>query len=243
VIEHNTIDDYQKTGIIVDGLLVGPTSTATINHNDIIGDVNGDCFPNFRCHGIAAQNAIQISRRANATISQNTIVDNRYDPAVNASGGILLFDAGDDVTVRGNVVERNDVGVWVIGTSHATILTNRVKGSTYDGIAIQHIGGNPTGSNTVTKNTATLNGTGIGLYDTDGNTIMSNTVSTSDGPGIAVDDTSTGNVLTQNKATKNLTFGIEDASSGAGTAGTANTYGGNSCTGNGTAKSDPAGLC
>jgi parallel beta-helix repeat protein len=243
VIEHNTIDDYQKTGIVVDGLLAGPVSTATIKDNDVIGDVNGACFPDFRCSPIAAQNGIQISRRANATISQNTIVEHRYDPAVAGSGGILLFDAGDDVTVSSNTVERNDVGIWVIGTSTATILNNKVRSSTFDGIAIQHVGGNPTGSNTVSKNTATLNGNGIGLYDTGGNTIERNIVSTSEGPGIAVDATSSGNVLTQNKATKNFTFGIEDESIGGGTAGTANTYSGNSCTGNGTAKSDPAGLC
>ena len=159
-----------------------------------------------------------------------------------ASGGILLFEAGDDVTVSGNTADRNDVGVWVIGTSNAAVLNNKLKSSSFDGIAIQS-GTNPAGFNTVSKNTATLNGNGIGLYDTSSNVIENNTVSTSDGPGIFVDVDATGNFLTKNKSTKNFTYGIEDESVGGGTGGTANTYSGNSCSGNGTAKSDPAGLC
>lgn len=243
VIKNNTIDDYQKSGIVVDGLVGGPASTATISKNVITGDVNGLCFPNFRCSPIAAQNGIQISRGANATVSQNKVAENRYDPSVNSSGGILLFDAGNDVTVSGNTTNRNDVGVWVIGTSNATVLSNKINDSTFDGIAIQDIGTNPTAFNTVSKNQATDNGNGIGLYDTTNNLIDHNTASNSDGPGFFVDATSTGNFLTTNKATKNFTFGMEDESVGAGTGGTANSYSGNSCTGNGTAKSDPAGLC
>jgi len=243
VIKNNTIDDYQKTGIAVDGLLVGPASTATITSNKVTGDVNGACFPLFRCSPIAAQNGIQISRRANATVKSNTVAENRYDPAIASSGGILLFDAGDDVTVSGNTADRNDVGVWVIGTSNAEVRSNKLKSSTFDGVAIQHIGTNPTAFNIVSKNTATLNGNGIGLYDTASNLIDHNTVSTSDGPGFFVDATSTGNFLQANKAKQNFTFGMEDESVGAGTAGTANSYSGNSCTSNGTAKSDPAGLC
>jgi parallel beta-helix repeat protein len=246
VIKNNTIDDYQKTGIAVDGQLVGPVSTATITGNHVTGDVKGDCFPDFRCHGIAAQNGIQISRKANATVSSNTVVENRYDPAVNSSGGILLFDAGDDVKVSGNTVDRNDVGVWVLGTSSAMVLSNKVKNSTFDGIAVQKddlFGPSPATFNTVRSNVATLNGDGIGLYETTNNIIERNTVSTSDGPGFFVDATSTGNFLRVNTALHNFTFGVEDESVGAGTGGTANSYSGNSCNGNGTAKSDPAGLC
>ena len=108
-----------------------------------------------------------------------------------------------------------------------------------DGIAIQHNGGNPTAFNTVSKNTATLNGNGIGLYDTASNVIDHNILQANDGPGLFVDATSTGNFLQTNKSKQNFTFGMEDESVGAGTAGTANSYSGNTCTGNGTAKSDP----
>ena len=95
----------------------------------------------------------------------------------------------------------------------------------------------------MSKNTANLNGNGIGLYDTTSNGIDHNTVSTSDGPGFFVDGTSTGNFLTKNKSTKNFTFGMEDESAGGGTSGTANTYSGNTCPLNGAAKSDPLRLC
>jgi parallel beta-helix repeat protein len=170
----------------------------------------------LRCASIAAQNGTQINRRANATVSANTIVENRYDPAIASSGGILLFEAGDDVTVNANTADRNDVGIWVIGTSNAAVLSNKVKNSTFDGIAIQHGGGNPTAFNTVSKNTATLNGNSIGLYDTASNVIDHNTLSTSEGSGVFVDATSTGNFLQTNKSKQNFTFGMEDESVGAG---------------------------
>jgi parallel beta-helix repeat protein len=238
VVRNNTIDDYQKTGIIVDGQLAGPVSTATITGNKITGDVIGTCFPDYRCSPSAAQNAIQISRNANAMVSGNTVTENRYDPAVTSSVGILLFDAGSNVTLSANMADRNDVGIYVIGNGSTTVVSNKVKNSTFDGIALD-------GSdfNTVRTNTLNLNGNGIGLYDADSNVIERNTVSTSDSSGYFVDVDSTGNFLRMNRALQNFTFGMEDESTGAGTVGTGNSYTGNSCTGNGTAKSDPAGLC
>ena len=237
-IQKNTIDDYQKTGIIVDGLLSGPVSTATIIENTIKGDVNGACFPNFRCAPIAAQNGIQISRKAIATVTNNTITDNRYDPDVASSGGILVFGAGDNLLIKGNTADRNDVGVWLIDTNNADVLTNKVRNSTFDGVAVDGGVFNLLGSNT-----ADSNGNGVGLYDTTNNTVEKNSVNTSDGPGIFVDPTSVDNFLSSNKLKKNLTVGIEDQSAGLGTGGTANSYNGNTCTQNGIAPSDPPGLC
>jgi parallel beta-helix repeat protein len=242
VIKNNTIDDYQKTGIIVDGRIGGPQSTAVITGNEITGDTNGACSPNYRCAPIAAQNGIQISRNATAEVTGNTVVGNRYDPAVADSVGIMLFGAGDDVTVTRNTADANDVGIW-IGTSNATVSSNKVKNSSAEGIAIAPIAGSATGFNTVRRNTATANGIGIGLYDTDSNLVDQNNVSRSEGSGIFVDDTSNGNFVTKNRSMKNDTFGIEDESTGSGTAGTANSYTGNTCTGNGSGKSDPADLC
>lgn len=238
IIRTNTIDDYQKSGIVVDGQLVGAVSTATITGNKITGDVIGACFPNFRCSPSAAQNAIQISRRANAMLSGNTVAENRYDPAVTSSVGILLFDAGNSVSVSANTADRNDVGIYVIGNGNASVLSNKIKNSTFDGIALEG-----TDFNTVRSNTMTLNGNGIGLYDADSNIIERNTAQTSDSSGFFADVDSTGNFLRTNRAIQNFTFGMEDESTGAGTAGTGNSYTGNTCTSNGTAKSDPAGLC
>ena len=240
-IRRNTIDDYQKTGIGVDGRLTGPVSTATITENIVKGDVRGACFPNYRCGPLAAQNGIQVSRKAMATVTGNTVTENRYDPAVTSSGGILLFNAGE-TTVRNNTVDRNDVGVWVFDTSNADILSNKVKNSTFDGIAVQ-AGSGTAAFNMISSNTADLNGNGIGLYTTSTNTVDHNTLNTSDGPGIFVDDDATGNVFLSNKSMRNVTYGIEDQSTGAGTGGTGNSYNGNFCTRNGTAPSTPPGVC
>jgi parallel beta-helix repeat protein len=240
-IRKNTIDDYQKTGIGVDGLLIGAVSTATIADNIVKGDVNGECSPLYRCAPLAAQNGIQVSRNATATVTGNTVTDNRYHPAVAASGGILLYKAGD-TTVNNNTVDRNDVGVWVFDTSNAEVLGNKARNSTFDGIAVQ-AGSGTAASNTVSGNTADLNGNGIGLYTTTGNTVDHNVVSASDGPGIFVDDDATGNLFQSNRAKRNGTYGIEDLSTGAGTGDTGNTYSDNSCTGDLMAPSTPGGLC
>jgi parallel beta-helix repeat protein len=240
-IRRNTIDDYQKTGIVVDGRLTGPVSTAAITENTIKGDVNGACFPNYRCGSLAAQNGIQVSRKAMATVTGNTITENRYNPAVAASGGILLYNAGE-TTVKSNTMDRNDVGVWVLDTSNADVLSNRVKNSTYDGVAVQ-AGSGTAAFNTISSNVADLNGNGIGLYATTTNTVDHNVLSRNDGPGIFVDDDATGNFFLSNKLKKNVTYGIEDQSTGGGTGGTGNSYSSNVCTGNGTAPSTPPNVC
>ena len=236
-IRKNTIDDYQKTGIVVDGRLTGLVSTAAITENTVKGDVNGDCKPEFRCGPLAAQNGIQVSRKAMATVTGNTITENRYDPAVAASGGILLYNAGE-TTVKSNTVDGNDVGVWVFNTSNADVLSNKVKNSSFDGIAVQ-----AGGFNTISSNIADRNGNGIGLYDTTTNTVDHNVLSMNEGPGIFVDDDATGNFFLSNKSKKNVTYGIEDLSTGGGTGGTDNSYNGNFCTGNGASPSTPPNVC
>ena len=233
VITGNDIDDYQKTGIAVDN----NGSSATITSNVVTGS-------GFRTGPLAAQNGILVARNADATVSKNTVTDNMYDPNVAASGGILLFDAGNIVTVSSNTLTRNDVGVWVIGTSNVTVKSNKVKDSTFDGIALDNQSGNPVTLNTVSKNQVSGSGDGIGLYGAEDNTIDSNTATTSiAGPGFFVAADSTGNTLTKNRANNNSTFGMEDESAGLGTAGTGNTYSGNHCTGNASGKSAPPGLC
>jgi nitrous oxidase accessory protein NosD len=62
-ITNTTISDYQKSGIVVDGA----GSFATITHNTISG-----AGPT----GLLSQNGLQVSRKADATVSDNTISGN-----------------------------------------------------------------------------------------------------------------------------------------------------------------------
>ena len=130
----------------------------------------------------------------------------------------------------------------MLDTSNADVLSNKVKNSTFDGIAVQAEWGTAA-FNMISSNIADRNGNGIGLYSTTTNTVDHNVLSMNEGPGIFVDDDATGNFFLSNKSKKNVTYGIEDLSTGGGTGGTDNSYNGNFCTGNGTSPSTPPNVC
>ena len=107
----DTVETYQKNGITVDG----GGSTATITGVTVVGA------------GIApiAQNGIQISDGAKATITGADVTGNECDEtAVPACGpnpdadtqsvGILLYDAGT-TTVKNSTSSNNDIGIYNFG--------------------------------------------------------------------------------------------------------------------------------
>lgn len=95
----NTIDDYQKGGIVISG----PGSGATILNNAVLGH---SAIPNI------AQNGIQVSYGATATVQANTVQGNWYAGAGWTSSGILVFES-DGVEVRGNTVSASQSGIVV----------------------------------------------------------------------------------------------------------------------------------
>jgi len=108
-ITNNEIRGYQKGGIVVDG----PGSQATITGNTILGE-----GPTVAL----AQNGIQVSRGASATLSANNVSGNVYtgpgtDPD-DFAAGILFFNSNPYVGTGGmsfaadNVVGGNEFGVW-----------------------------------------------------------------------------------------------------------------------------------
>ena len=120
-ITNNLIWNYQKGGIVVNG--VG--SSATVTNNIVIGQgaVN-----------YIAQNGIQIGYGAKATVSNNVVTGNSYTGSgLTASGGIIVVGGscyGGALTIgtkiNGNTVIGNDVGIWLSnldGTSCIPTLT------------------------------------------------------------------------------------------------------------------------
>ena len=103
-IANNTIVDYQKGGIVVDNA----GSNAIITHNILTGAGTID---------ITAQNGIQISRGATATLTDNTITGNSYHNDANVSNwgatGVLLWQSGAVTFGGGNVISGNDSGVYI----------------------------------------------------------------------------------------------------------------------------------
>jgi hypothetical protein len=129
-IKNNTVTQYQKGGITVNG----PGSSATISGNAVTG-LGPVLF--------IAQNGIQIGFGATGSISSNTVSGNEYTGANFASSGGVLVVGGPayssafstGISITKNTVTNNDVGVWlsnaeVDGTAPLTATNNAVVNNT-----------------------------------------------------------------------------------------------------------------
>lgn len=131
VLQNNTIETFQKSGVIVDNL----GSNVAITGNTVTGEVPP---PN------TAQNGIQISRGATATISGNTIGSQQCGaPSCGPSfidvsaTAILLFDAGD-TTIASNTISNSDYGILLSNTAVSSAVVNVnnniISGNRYGGV-------------------------------------------------------------------------------------------------------------
>ncbi len=129
VISGNTITNYQKGGITVNGKV---TATITNNHVTGQGPVN-----------YIAQNGIQVGYGAKASVTGNTVTGNAYTGANNASSAGILVVGGPcfslpyttGLTISNNTLSGNDVGVWLFNGNQdcnapATKTNNIVKFNT-----------------------------------------------------------------------------------------------------------------
>ncbi|MBP6786061.1 MAG: right-handed parallel beta-helix repeat-containing protein [Candidatus Promineofilum sp.] len=110
-ITNNVITGYQKTGILVDNA----GSNANIVGNTIAGD--GPIT-------YIAENGIQISRGATATITDNTVSGHSYTPYTATSAGMLIYSAGA-TTITGNTLTNNQMGINLYDSS-STITGNNI---------------------------------------------------------------------------------------------------------------------
>ena len=133
VLSHDTISEYQKNGITVDG----DGSTATVGSKVII---SGDGPVN------QGQNGIQVSRGAQATITGVTVADDECDIADQCgyesaaeweedAAGILLYLPGGTTTVEGSSLSANNIGVEYISgdstrpaTPQLSLKGDKIKG-------------------------------------------------------------------------------------------------------------------
>ncbi len=106
-ISGNTIWNYQKGGIVVNG--VGTSATIRDNVVTGLGPV-----------GFIAQNGIQVGYGARASVMGNTVSGNSYTGTSTVSGGIIVVGGpwyGEAYTfgtqITGNTVVNNDIGVFV----------------------------------------------------------------------------------------------------------------------------------
>jgi Right handed beta helix region len=143
---HNTIDNYQKGGIVVDGQLSGPSTHADVGWNDISG---------IGPTAVIAQNGIQVSRGAIATVHHNVVHDNIYSPATTTGEGLLLFEVSSpDIQVEHNKVYNNSDGIGLYTTTNTEVGWNdSYDNAPYDGLFAD----TDTSGNTIEHNLLTDN--------------------------------------------------------------------------------------
>ncbi len=108
-VNNNIIEDYQKTGVLINEL-----NTQGIVTNNII---TGQNIPN-----VNGQNGVQFGYGAYGTITGNTISNNIYNgPSADVATGILLAGAGvnfsntatgNATTIGGNILSGNEAGLY-----------------------------------------------------------------------------------------------------------------------------------
>lgn len=109
---------YQKNGMTIDG----PGTTANVTGSTVTGGGRSNAISSD-----IAQNGIQISRGASATIMSNIVSDNTYlGTGVASDGGILVYGGSCDgpatslttgTKIESNTLQDNDVGVFISNLS------------------------------------------------------------------------------------------------------------------------------
>ena len=99
-ITHNSIADYQKTGIVVNGDV-----SATIEHNQVGASATQQNL---------AANSIQVGFGAQASVKHNKVDGNQWRTASAAATAVLLYESGHGTEVSLNNIDGNsDVGIYI----------------------------------------------------------------------------------------------------------------------------------
>jgi hypothetical protein len=127
-ISNNSIVGYQKNGVTAND-----AGTVAAIQNNVISGVG-------RTNG-AAQNGIQIGYGATGSISSNSVSNNFYLPCndvstcTTASTGILVFES-NGVAITGNVLESNQLSIYVQGDNNEAQQNGVANSAVLDGITL-----------------------------------------------------------------------------------------------------------
>jgi hypothetical protein len=220
-LKHDTIENYQKNGVTVDG--VG--SIADIENNVITG--SGPT-------SLLAQNGIQISNGANATIKNNTVMNNAFSPGSFTATGILLFAAGR-TDAEQNTFTTDDTGIYDFaptvgpvpptppggpnspgGNTTIAIMNNQISDGTFDGIVVDTDTSGAQVQNNSLSGTwgfpayGVGNGDGIGVFASTGAQIQSNQATANSEDGLFANSDTSGNSFQSNQSSDNAMFDCQD---------------------------------
>ena len=142
-----------------------------------------------------AQNGVQVSAGAAATVRRNVISGNVYTPAGTESTGVLVAGAGA-VTVSDNDLLGNEVGVYITGQQVPVLVGgNRILGSALDGVVVEDSSGVTLFNNRV----AGSGRDGVRLDGATGTLVALNRVTGSGEVGLRVTGASSGNLILLNR--------------------------------------------
>jgi Right handed beta helix region len=251
--------DIGQNGIELDFMNSANVTTTKVSQNTYTN-------PNFPSTGATGASGILAFDDDAVSLTSNTLKSN--DDAIfgendNGIGSGVWTITGNTVSASTNVtasganpVPDNDGvgdGLDLFGVDNATVTGNTIgtgagAGMSLFGVTNSTFGGSVKGqANTISKNT--YDGIVIGEFNgpSTANTFTGNVIASNNRDGIEVlaadnnGEQATGNLFTANKLQKNVRFDAEDLSTGNGTGGTANTWGGQLCAPK--LDSNPAELC
>lgn len=234
VVKHCTV--FNNFG---DAIAATDVSFSTVKANTLSGSrsglnavnctgnlVKGNTITGHRTDGLV------IDGGAGNVVRENTVSGNKFS-------AVLILNSSANWLQANTLGPNLKLGILLNASSRNLLTQNTLTGNLFDAILL-------TGSkkNVLSGNTATGNGSGITLFDSGKNMLFENAVRDSTGGhGFQLDDGSALNLLKDNLAVNNIGFGYLDDSLGPHTAGTANIYLDNECSGNLFGESLPEDLC
>ncbi len=171
-----------------------------------------------------------------ATNSDKNTLDRNTATGNAGNGFSVSFDSNYNSLTRNTASGNQGAGFYLYVTDYNTLTGNTATNNGYAGVDVDIASNNKLTGNTAASNDKigfTISGSS--------NTLTGNTARSNGDNGFTIADSS--NTLTGNRADTNTGFGYQDSTQGTGTKGTANTYRGNECHGNGAGGSSPSGLC
>jgi parallel beta-helix repeat protein len=239
----NSSSGENGIAIISDGI------TLLCNGHSITG------YPSDNSIGIAATGVSGVTIKdctVEGFVSGIYLLDSNSTTVKNntASGNLfgIYLESSDSNTVNNNTADANHFGIILIYSANNTVNSNIATsiggGVVYPavGIGLAYSDFNTVNNNTVSNNNNYVgeefyDGYGIFLTNSANNTVNKNTADEND-YGIYLDVDSNSNTVKNNTADNNVLYGFLDED-----VITDNIYNHNECSDNGTAGSDPTGLC
>ena len=168
-VSDSVVHDFQKNGITVSGAGV----TALVSGNEVVG---AGFLP---APSTIAQNGIQISYGAAATVTDNHISEIGYQRGDYVTTGILAYQAADDITITHNTFvgattdglgvdyqPTTHVGIYVVGETDNAVVTDNTMDHLTFGVALANNTDDATLSGNTFANTFASVTTNTGSLDT-----------------------------------------------------------------------------